>query len=128
MTTNPCKLIACLLCIALVLGIASVAMASPHLAWQTERVYYDNHGRIVVEGYFYNNGTRTVTWVNRHDLQVYFRQVNTNWWHHASASYYDLSVYLAPGDSIRWTFRITNVEYAYFDYWHVKWNVNYNYR
>lgn len=116
------------LLVLLLVGFTAAALAAPQLTWHTDSVYYDSQGRIVIEGYFYNSGTRTITWVNRHDLQVWFRQNHTNWWHHASASFYDLNIQLHPGDSVRWTFRIYNVEYAYFNYWNVKWNVNYNYR
>lgn len=128
MIEHPRRLIACLLTFVLILAFASSALAAPSLSWQTGNVYFDHQGRIVIEGYFYNNGTRTVTWVNRHDVQVYLRQANTNWWLHAAGSFYDLNLYLVPGDSARWTFRIYNVDYAYFDYWNVKWNVNYNYQ
>ncbi|MDR7866994.1 MAG: hypothetical protein RIN56_09230 [Sporomusaceae bacterium] len=116
-----------LLLVLLLMAFAPPAMASPSLSWHTDTVYYDSQNRIVIEGYFFNNGSRTVTWVNRFDVQVHFRQAATDWWRHASASYYDLNVYLNPGDSLRWTFRITNVGYSYFDYWNVKWNVNYQY-
>ncbi|HWQ60881.1 MAG TPA: hypothetical protein VN521_01135 [Negativicutes bacterium] len=117
-----------LLLLIVIVGFSATALASPSLSWQTETVYYDNQGRIVIEGYFYNNGTYAVTWVNRFDVQVYFRQANTDWWSQAAASFYDLDVALNPGDTLRWTFRIYNVSYAYFDYWNVRWNVNYQYR
>jgi hypothetical protein len=117
-----------LLLVLLLMGFSTPAIAAPSLSWHTDTVYYDSHGRIVIEGYFYNNGSRTVTWVNRFDVQVYFRQAGTDWWRQAAASYYDLNVYLNPSDSLRWTFRITNVSYSYFDYWNVRWNVNYQYQ
>ena len=115
-----------LLCVLLA-GFSAVALAAPSLQWQTEQVYYDSQGRLIIEGYFFNNGSRTITWVNSQAMTVYFRQYNTSWWLQASATFNDLDVTLAPGDSVHWTFRITNVNYAYFDYWNVKWNVNYNY-
>jgi hypothetical protein len=127
--TSRLRLFVCgLLLWVMVIGFAATAAAAPSLTWQTDRVYYDSSGRIVIEGYFYNNGSQTVNWVNWFDVQVYFRQANTNWWQQASATFRDVNVYLEPGDSVRWTFRIHGVDYAYFDYWNVKWNVNYNYR
>jgi hypothetical protein len=105
----------------------STALAAPSLQWHTDGVYFDHQGRLVIEGYFYNNGDNTVTWVNWHRVHVYFKQHNTNWWHHTSATFNDLNVYLYPGDSVRWTFRIHNVDYAYFDFWRVNTNTNYNY-
>ncbi|MDR3560279.1 MAG: hypothetical protein P4N59_02395 [Negativicutes bacterium] len=109
------------------IGLTGSVMAAPSLQWQSERVYYDSTGSIVIEGYFYNNGSRTVTWVNWFEVNVYFRQNNTNWWRQASATFGGQDLRLDPGESRRWTFRITNVDRAYFDYWDVKWNVNYQY-
>jgi hypothetical protein len=128
---SPCrnKVIACLVLTALlVLGIASTAMAAPGLQWQTDRVYYDGSGRMIIEGYFYNNGTRVINWVNWHNVKVYFRRYDSDWWLAAGATFYDLNLHLYPGDSVRWTFRIYDVERYHFDYWQVKWNVNYNYK
>jgi hypothetical protein len=115
-----------MVCILLI-GFASTAMAAASLQWNTDRVYYDSTNVIVIEGYFYNNGTRNITWVNWHNVKVYFKQSNTNWWLQAGTTYRDLNINLAPGDSIRWTFRITGVNYNYYDYYDVKWTVNYNY-
>lgn len=111
----------------MIFGFASTAMAAPSLQWHTDRVYYDSQEAVVVEGYFLNNGTRTITWLNWDNVKVYFRQQNTGWWLQAEATYRDLNVYLNPGDSIRWTFRITDAGYSYFDYYNVKWNLNYQY-
>ena len=122
-------IIVCSMVLLLVIvGFSAQAQAAPSLFWQTDTVYYDNDGRLVIEGYFSNNGTQPITWVNRLDVQVFFRQANTDWWLQAAASFYDLNVYLNPGDSLRWTFRIYNVTYANFAYWNVRWNVNYQYR
>lgn len=120
-------LVFCGLIVALVFAFAAPAMAAPSLTWQTETVYYDSQGRLIIEGYFFNNGTRTVNWVNRFDVQVNFRRGNSDWWQQAAANYYDLNVFLNPGDSVRWTFRILNAGYSQFDYWNVRWSVNYQY-
>jgi hypothetical protein len=122
------RLLACglLLCI-LVICLASTAMAAPQLQWNSERVYYDSQGRLVIEGYFENTGSRTITWVNWKEIQVYFRQTNTNWWLQTSSTARDLNLALDPGEAVRWTLRIRGVDSANFDYWNVKWNVNYNY-
>lgn len=129
MKLKTVKIIACLfLTAALLAGFAATALAAPSLQWQTDRVYYDNSGRVVLEGYFYNNGTQVINWVNWHTVKVFFRQANTGWWQAASATFYDLDLYLYPGDTVRWTFRIYDVNYHYFDYWRVTWNVNYNYK
>lgn len=122
------RLFACTTLVCIIIGFASMAMAAPSLQWHTDSVYYDPQGRLIIEGYFYNNGTRTVIGVNRFDVSVWFRQQNTNWWEQAAASYYDLNVYLNPGQSVRWTFRILDVSYSYFDYWNIRWNVNYQYQ
>lgn len=129
MNNTRVRLLICfLLLCGLLAGFASTALAAPSLHWQTEQVYYDSHERLIIEGYFYNNGTQAITWINWQELKVYFRQHNTRWWLQAAATFNDLNVTLYPGDSIHWTFRITNVNKVYFDFWDVKWNVNYQYR
>lgn len=129
MNSTRVRLLICLLLLCgLLAGFASTALAAPSLQWQTDQVYYDSQGRLIIEGYFYNNGTRTITWINWQKVNVYFRQSNTDWWLQAAATFSNLNVTLDPGDSIHWTFRITNVAYTDFDYWNVKWNVNYHYQ
>lgn len=111
-----------------VLSIACIptAMAAPSLQWETEKVYFDR-GSLFLEGYFYNNGTRTITWVNWHDINVYFKRPNTQWWHHAAATFRGLNLYLPPGETKRWTFQIYDVRYTNYQYWRVNWDVNFNY-
>ena len=129
MKFSKTKITACIiLTVVLVAGFAATAMAAASLQWHTDRVYYDNSGRIIIEGYFYNNGTRVINGVNWHAVKVYFRQAGSDWWLAAGATFYDLNVYLYPGESVRWTFRIYDVDYYQFDYWRVNWNVNYNFK
>jgi len=124
---NRVFILTCLLVCLMAFGSMSTAMAQPSLQWHTDSVYYDTQGRIVIEGYFFNNGTRTITWVNWDNVKVYFRQKNTGWWLQAETTYRDLNIYLNPNESTRWTFRITDVGYTYFDFYDVRWNVNYQY-
>lgn len=129
MKFSKTKVVACFLLTAMMaVGLAATAWAAPGLQWHTDRVYYDDSGRIIVDGYFYNNGSRIIDWVNWHTVKVYFRQANSDWWLAASTTFYDLNLYLYPGDSVRWKFRISNVDYYRFDYWQVNWNVNYNFK
>lgn len=116
-----------LLCVMFV-SFASTAFAAPSLQWQSDQVYYDSQGRLVIEGYYYNNGTRTITWVNWQVLKIYFRGNFTSWWLQAEATFENLDIQLLPGDSVRWKFRILNVDMVNFDYWNVIGNVNYNYQ
>lgn len=128
MPRNQFRLAVCLLILfSLLAGLTSAALAAPNLEWQTEQVYYDQQDRLIIEGYFVNSGTNTITWVNWQKMSVYFRQKNTAWCLQAAGIFRDINITLDPGDSIHWKFRITNVEYVSFDYWDVKWNVNYNY-
>jgi hypothetical protein len=115
------------LVLAMIVGLASTAMAAPGLDWHSDNVFFDTQGRLVIEGYFYNSGSTAITGVNWFDVKVYLRQQSTNWWQHTAATFYDVNLQLQPGETTRWTFRITNVEYAYFDFWDVKWKANYNY-
>ncbi|MEG6584249.1 hypothetical protein [Dendrosporobacter sp. 1207_IL3150] len=128
MYSNKLRLLVCLTLICLLAGFTSTALAAPSLQWYTDQVYYDNLGRLIIDGYFYNSGTRIIKWVNWLEMNIYVRQHSTRWWLQESATFRDLNVTLYPGESIRWKFRIHNVDYAYFDYWDVKWRVNYQYQ
>lgn len=119
-----CGILTCLI----VWAYMPAAMAATGLNWTTDSVYFDYDNRLVIEGCFYNNSDRIITWVNWHELKVFFKQYNTRWWHHATGVFDNLDVFLYPGDSVRWTFRIYNVDYAYFENWRVDWNSNYNYK
>lgn len=117
----------CVLLCFMIFGFASTAIAAPSLQWNTDRMYYDSQGNIIIEGYFVNNGTQSITWVNWHNVKVYFWQPNRGWWLQAETTYKNLNIHLNPNESIRWTFRITDVGYSHYDYYDVKWNVNYQY-
>lgn len=115
-----------ILVLVLIFGITSSIYAAPSLKWSTDSVYYDNSGNLVVTGYFFNDGTRIVLRVNYINIQVYFRNIAANWWLKAKTSFRDLNVYIRPGETSRWTLRITDVDYSYCDYWYVDWQVDYN--
>ncbi len=125
---NIRKLIAAglLFCI-LMIGFSAGAQAAPSLKWNTDAVHYDDQGRLVVEGYFYNDGTRVVSWVKSHHIQVYFRTRSTAWRLQVETTFSGLNVYLRPGESSRWTLRITNVDIADYEYWYINWQVEYEY-
>jgi hypothetical protein len=110
------------------IGLPMTAMAAPSVQWQTESVYYDNSGQLVMEGYFYNNGTATITGINWIHFQVYFRGEYSNWWLQAETVFENVNVFLFPGSTMRWRFNIYNVSYQLFDYWNVQYNANYNYQ
>ena len=107
---------------------APAAPGVPSLQWQTERVYYDYAGQLVIEGYFFNNGTAIVNGINWMYFQVYFKGQYTNWWLQTEATFKDIDVFIFPGKVIRWQFNIINVDYQPFDYWNVRYDVNYNYQ
>jgi hypothetical protein len=116
-----------ILVLVLVIGLTTTISAAPSIKWYVNNVYYDDQGNLAVAGYFYNDGTRTVTWVNRINLQVYFRTSGNGWWLKTRATFEDLNVNIRPGEISRWTLRITDVDYSYFDYWYVDWQADYTY-
>ena len=121
------RIIVCLLLVfGVFAGIGAGAEAAASLHWQTQAVYYDDAGRIVIEGYFYNNGTVPIVWVNWFAVKVFFRNADSNWWLATTANFNGLNLQLYPGDSRHWTFYIYNARQYRFDYWQVNWSVNYN--
>lgn len=121
------RIILCIVMCLLFCSMVSTALAAPSIEWNTDRVYFENQDTLVIEGFFYNKGTNTIKWVNWHNIKVYFKQTHSNWWLAADGNFTNLNVYLEPGDSVNWTFRITNVGYCQYDYYNVKWKANYNY-
>ncbi len=120
-----------LLALIMIIGLPMVVIAAPGvpgLMWQTERVYYDYAGQLVIEGYFFNNGTAMINGINWMYFQVYFKGQYTNWWLQAEATFKDIDVYLFPGKGTRWQFAIMNVDYQPFDYWNIRYDLNYNYQ
>jgi len=95
------------------------------LEWRTTAVYYDD-GQLVLKGYFYNDGTRSIDRINSVNLRVFFRQNGTDWWLASSGIWYDLDIYLDPGDSYYCNLRINHPNYYKFDYWRVDGSVNYH--
>jgi hypothetical protein len=120
--------IVAVLALMMIIAIPMAAVAAPSLEWQTERVYYDLSDQLVIEGYFFNNGTATINWVNWMRFQVFFRRQYSDWWLQAEATFEKIDVFLPPGDAIRWQFNITDVDYQRFDYWNVRYSVNFNYQ
>lgn len=121
------QVLACFIVLcSLLVSFSPPALAAPNLQWQTDRVYYDNHGLLTIEGYFYNAGTSTITWVHWQKMSVYFRKAYTSWWLQAASMFHNINITLTPGDKIHWTFRIANVNYTEFDQWDVQWVVNYD--
>ena len=127
MWINRIKLITCLALVVLVIiGCTASVWASPHLEWRTVSVYYSAN-QLVLSGYFYNSGTRIIDRINSVSANVYFRQYGTNWWLASSATWYDLNVYLYPGDSYYCNLRINTPYFYKFDYWKVDSVVNYHF-
>lgn len=114
-----------ILIFVLIIGISSIASAAPNLKWHTDSVYYDQ-GNLIVTGYFYNDGTDIVNYVNCLYIQVYFRNINTDWWLKVRTSFTDLNVYLKPGEISNWRLHIRDVDYSYFDYWSVDSEIDYS--
>ena len=124
----PRGFIIALLALVMLMGLSMAVMADPSLQWQTERVYYDSLGQLVLEGYFFNNGTTTVNGINWMYFQVFFKGQYSKWWLQTEATFKNIDVYLFPGRTMDWQFNITNVDYQLFDYWNVLYEVNYNYQ
>ena len=126
MKFNRCKALTCLALVVLfIVSSSAIALAAPHLEWCTTAVYYDD-GQLIIKGYFYNNGTRSIDRVNELKLQILFRQNGGDWWVASSGYWYDFDIYLDPGDSRYYNLRIKNPNYYRFDHWKVLGNVNYH--
>lgn len=111
----------------LMIGVATAVHAVPSIQWRTENVYYDDAGDLIIEGFFYNNGSRTVQWINNHKVQVFFRTRKHEWWLQAEAVFYDLNVNIRPGETSYWSLKITGVDVTYYEYWLVLWETDFRY-
>lgn len=129
MFSSRVRLVVCGIMLLVISAVCmSTAMAAPSLDWRTESVYFDRAGNLILDGYYYNNGSNIVWWVNWQKINVYFKQPNSVWWHHATGLFRDMNLYLRPGESKRYTLRIRNVNYAHFQFWRTDGDINYQYK
>ncbi len=111
----------------MIIGVAVAAHANPSIQWHTENVYYDSPGKLIIEGYFYNNGTRPIYWIDSHRVQVYFRTHDQEWWLQVETIFYDFNLTIRPGEASYWRLQINDVDYQDFEYWLVHWETNFRY-
>lgn len=124
---NKSKVATCIILVLLLLcAFASSALAAPHLSFIAQNVYYNDYGDLIIHGYFYNDGTKTIDRINTTNLYVYFRNNGSDWWLASSATWQNINVVLNPGDSHHYNLRITNPNRYQFDAWRVTGSVNYH--
>lgn len=126
MRAKSLKLMRCILLLAVfAFCCTAAAAAAPHLDWCTTAVDYDD-GHMVIRGYFYNNGTRSIDRITAVNLSVYLRQKGSDWRLASSGIWSDIHVYLAPGDLYQCNLRINHPGYYRFDYYRVEGSVSYH--
>jgi hypothetical protein len=124
------KLICLVLVTLLLLAFTSTAFASAHIQWNTTDAFYRDDGKLVIRGYFMNDGSETIDRVNYLDLTIYFRRHGSGWWPaYSNIRWTNFNVYLSPGQrSQAFNLIVTNSYYDYeFDNCHVSWKASYHY-
>lgn len=109
-----------------VLSNVPTAEAAANLQWNSTNVYFNDNGRLIIEGYFVNAGDTTVDYVNRIDFSVDVRNYGGDSWRLANFFVGDQNVYLRPGERADWTFWFDDASYTTFDQWKVRWHVDYH--
>jgi hypothetical protein len=112
--------------IACILMVASVQPAfAEKLNWETETVYF-RHDVLIFEGYFSNNSPMAVDRINEFRARVKVRRYGA-WRQLTSATFKDIEFFIRPGESKRFTFRITGVEPRHIGKWKVSIWMEYHY-
>ena len=103
----------------LIMNLTLISMAyADQLDWKTERVYFKGE-TLILEGTFYNDTSNTVDHVNEFRARVKLLR-HDEWRQIASATFKDIDIYIRPGGSKNFTFRIHDVEPRRIE----KWKVN----
>lgn len=121
-----------LICCILLL-ICSTVFAQPNINFTATNSYWVEPGKLAVEGYFYNNGTKTITGITYFELTIYYyNQYEGKYLWLGKGSWsnnYDLlNVYLYPGETSNWTFYINTPTYPGFEHWRYEWYAKYNFQ
>jgi hypothetical protein len=110
-----------LLAMIMIISLNQAVEASNNLGWKTTRVYFDNNDRLVVEGFFLNNGERTIIKVN----QIRFRvDVGRNEDKRTIADFTSQSndMYLEPGQTLNYRFGTYDAVRTSTSSWSVTWS------
>ena len=116
-------------CLALAVCVLP-AEAAASVKFVATDVYWSGPYRLVVEGYFLNNGTKLITGITHFELTAYAVHSgqrlylgNAVWRGHDKLE----DVRLYPGETSTWTFTINTERYIDFSYWEVDSYYEYNF-
>ncbi|MDR3563044.1 MAG: hypothetical protein P4N59_16660 [Negativicutes bacterium] len=117
------------LVVLLVAALTSTAMAAAHLNWKTVNIYFDDTGKPVIKGYFYNDGTETIDRVNWVQHEIWIRNNGGSFYYLGAATWSNLKVFLRPGESSEmWRLQWGTYQgpVYQFDYWRTEGTINYH--
>lgn len=116
-------------CLALAVCVLPVE-AAPSIKFVATDVYWSGPYRLVVEGYFLNNGSKLITGITYFELTAYavhggqrLYLGNAAWRGHDKLE----DVRLYPGETSTWTFTVNTERYIDFSYWEVDSYYEYNF-
>ncbi len=120
-----------LICIVMVAvffaASASVAFAGASVKWYTAGVYYDGTGRMVISGYFKNEGTVTVDRINWITLNVELVRTDGTRWLAYTDTWRNIAVVLRPGEIYRCNLRSVEMAQQFrFQGYRVYGTINYH--
>lgn len=113
-----------LLVMIMVVSLSPNAEAA-NLGWQTKQVYFEGN-KLVVDGYFINNGERTIVKIN----QIHFTvDVGRNEDQRTIADFtvYNKDIYMEPGETYNYRFWTTDAERTSTSPWSIRWNAKWSY-
>lgn len=119
-----------LVTLILLLSFASVTYASGiqgDLNFTTESVYYEG-STLVIYGYWYNDTNKYIPYINWVNMDVY--TINRNFQELVTSGQFTQRsyIYLEPGESKYWTYRINNSPIKPLHHWRVDNVVNYHWQ
>lgn len=115
--------------VLLIIGCTATVFAAPNVQWHTDGVYYDGSGRLVISGFFRNEGTVTIDKINWIVVNVQLQANDGTWWFAYSFNWSNINVVLRPGEIHRCNLRSGNpVQQHHFQNSRIFGTINYHIR
>ncbi|MDR3591394.1 MAG: hypothetical protein P4N41_17200 [Negativicutes bacterium] len=112
--------------VLLIIGSVATAAAGANIQWYTSGVYYDGSGRLVITGYFKNEGTVTIDKINWVTLNVNLQRSDGTWWLAYSDTWHNIDIVLQPGQTYPCNLQSSETRQFRFQGFRVTGTINYH--